>query len=667
MACALVFWVIVHTMNALPKIDRIILFSVISASIVAIVGILQYVFGMDIIPQKGFPASTFFNKNSAAQFIVIVFPLSLWLFVLNKKRKRHFVFAFMYSCLLIFLFYARTRAAWVALLSSCGLAIGFCLLTGLWKEVQTLMSKQKWVVVSASVFVIFVLVQIHPPFSPQIQRAMHDKQFMEKDYGETFASIIDPADRGVSQRLIVWANTLHMIRDHLILGVGLENWHIYYPLYHRAVKIDTWSLSEGVARTHNDLLQMIAETSFIGLFFYVAIFVVVGWRFFKNYSLSARTEVKLRLLFAMMSLVGFTVNSLFSLPLHNPIPPLFLMVVLAIFVALDNQTIQSPTYWHAPLSLSMFYSLLGLAVFYFIFVNILNMKMIFYSVHFWESEYFNKTKQWELSKHKAEEAKGILPWRYRIWFELATANERLGLHDEAIEAYKKTLRIHPNHLDSLSALAKLYIRAGNETAAESLIQHALRIKPDFDKALLYRGLIYESRKQYEKAAEDYREIICLYPDHGIAHFQLGCLYLLEQLFSKARQHLEKVIELNPAFPQAQSYLGMTYAKMNLLKQAKQAYEQAITLEPNSAMAYSNLGLLFSRQNQLERSIFYYKKAIRLNPNLGVAHLNLALDYYKLGEYQATWEHCLIAECLGVPRAKMLLKQLQKGKRQINRG
>jgi tetratricopeptide (TPR) repeat protein len=52
----------------------------------------------------------------------------------------------------------------------------------------------------------------------------------QNSVGSTIQSIAAVEDNG---RLIVWRNTLKMIRDHWFMGVGLENWALIYPTYDR--------------------------------------------------------------------------------------------------------------------------------------------------------------------------------------------------------------------------------------------------------------------------------------------------------------------------------------------------------------------------------------------------------------------------------------------------
>ena len=48
------------------------------------------------------------------------------------------------------------------------------------------------------------------------------------------------------------------------------------------------------------------------------------------------------------------------------------------------------------------------------------------------------------------------------------------------------------------------------------MDHALRLKPDFDKALNNRGIAYAGKGQYDRAIEDYDQALRLNPNDAAA-------------------------------------------------------------------------------------------------------------------------------------------------------
>jgi O-antigen ligase/tetratricopeptide (TPR) repeat protein len=74
-------------------------------------------------------------------------------------------------------------------------------------------------------------------------------------------------DLGIAGRANVWNDTLKMIRDFPLFGVGLGSWQDLFQRYRAA----PWS-QEFYREAHNDYLELLAESGIIG-------FVLLGWFF----------------------------------------------------------------------------------------------------------------------------------------------------------------------------------------------------------------------------------------------------------------------------------------------------------------------------------------------------------------------------------------------------
>ena len=67
-------------------------------------------------------------------------------------------------------------------------------------------------------------------------------------------------------RIPIWLNTSKMIMDNWALGVGYNQWFVYYEKYQQAIVEDRLvSEVSKVNTTHNDPLQIVAELGIVGL------------------------------------------------------------------------------------------------------------------------------------------------------------------------------------------------------------------------------------------------------------------------------------------------------------------------------------------------------------------------------------------------------------------
>ncbi len=154
-----------------------------------------------------------------------------------------------------------------------------------------------------------------------------------------------------------WRDSLRMIRDFPIFGVGLGCWPELFPHYQRA----PW-MSFYFRQPENDYIQLAAETGLAGvaLAFW---FGAVVWR--KCRAAAARLSVRRWPLFAALGagIAGGLVHEIFDFSLHTPANALLFCVLLAILLRLalthradrpalglrSVTTLSKYTYWKAAL------------------------------------------------------------------------------------------------------------------------------------------------------------------------------------------------------------------------------------------------------------------------------------------------------------------------------
>ena len=671
--CSFCFLVIVNSTTEIKQLDWIALFSSLGAAFIALIGIFQFTLGLDVIPQGAIPGSTFSNRNIAVQFIVMIWPLALLQLLLAKDRRKYWFFTFIHSLMVIYLLYSRTRAGWVAVSFSLLMMILFLLVSGFWRDMRLFMPREKTIVFIGSIIFIAGMAAI-PQYTPSAKdtsppqgktpaRATASDPAPVKSYKEalTSFSLYEKGSAHVSTtraRLVLWDNSLRIIRDNPLFGVGLANWYIHYPMYNRAAQTDSiFSTQSQPDFAHNDLLQLMTETSIVGFILYAGIFVIIFWRSLSAFRATKDIGLKLRLICGMISIIAFMMNSLFTFPIRMAIPPLFLMVILGLLVSLDLHTTKETSRLVVPMNNYSCYTLIAVFCLFVISLTAFNFRMILADRHYLKSRYFNRIKDWQPAKTEAQKAISYIPWRHMLWFELGRATDHLGLEDNAIEAYMNALKIHPNHLNSLLNLGYEYLKKKDFEQAIHPTRRALEIKPDLDKALFNMGKINEGKNQIKEAALNYQKSIKVNPTYAAAYFRLGLISLKENRLIAAQQQFEKALELKPGVSGVHFYLGIIYGQMNENQAAVAEFKKEIEINPRSAETFNNLGLISAKEEKWNEAVSLYKKAIGINPNLGAAQMNIAIAYYMTGDYSSSWKHSRIGEKLGLPQAKVLIRRL----------
>ena len=294
-------------------------------------GILQF-FDIQLpflLPIKG-PASTMGYRNPAAHYLVLNLPLAAylgyhywqqWFVQKGGEQKRQFrqlakslIFAALFLMALIHIFMTTTRTAILAL-------IVYTILFPIYYRFskRRSLSIKTWGITIATTILIAILIIGSLAVFPQ-----------------TRARVLRSANRVGSISILEarqyhWGNTLKMIKDHPLLGVGLGNWQFSYPLYMKSYQKDScFNFNVQVTRTHNDYLQLAAECGIGALVIFLLLW---GRQFFMVWKNGRHddTENTGKLHYPLFcSLIAFSIIMLFSFPLQMGYSRMFFFYLLAL-------------------------------------------------------------------------------------------------------------------------------------------------------------------------------------------------------------------------------------------------------------------------------------------------------------------------------------------------
>ena len=304
---------------------------IFSLVIVVPVGIAQF-WGSQVpflMPIKG-PASTFGYRNPAAHFIALVLPFVIfatwrhwrcWRAKGSAGQLSLFVgLLLLAAAALALLFMNHSRTAIMALLAETLVVPFFLLLSKkeglhgrLWKRRNLGLALAYTLLLGV---VISALVMAFPE-----SRKRAESSFKKFKRG------------GLTQLLEVryyhWGNTLMMIKENPVLGVGLGNWRASYPLYYKSFAKDpAFNLQMTVRKTHNDYLQLAAECGIPALLLFLLLW---GRQFYllRYATADSDGEEDWRLPLAA-SLLAFSVIMFFSFPMQMAYRRMFFFFLLAL-------------------------------------------------------------------------------------------------------------------------------------------------------------------------------------------------------------------------------------------------------------------------------------------------------------------------------------------------
>jgi tetratricopeptide (TPR) repeat protein len=169
-------------------------------------------------------------------------------------------------------------------------------------------------------------------------------------------------------------------------------------------------------------------------------------------------------------------------------------------------------------------------------------------------------------------------------FNLASATDRLGNLQGAIEQYQRALRLKPDFATAQNNLASDLLRMGKVREAMAHYRQALQIEPRYADAHYNLAVVLNSSGRTPEAIEQYEQVLRINPDHAEAHNNLGAALAQLGRVQEAMEHWEQALRINPDYAEAHYNLGLTLEKLGRMQEAIRYYEQALRINPDFTQA-----------------------------------------------------------------------------------
>jgi protein O-mannosyl-transferase len=206
-----------------------------------------------------------------------------------------------------------------------------------------------------------------------------------------------------------------------------------------------------------------------------------------------------------------------------------------------------------------------------------------------------------------------------------------NLSEEAIQYFKKALKIKPDYELAYKNLAKSYLIENNEGAAISILSKCLEEVPGSSDARNLLGVLKCDQGKFEEALKLLSEATELNPKHDLAWYNLGRAYKSLGNQPQAMVAYRQAIEINDKFSDAYFNLGNIHKENERWKEAAEMYSKALVNNPVMGEAFNNLGVCLAKLGQYHRAIEAYDSALQLQFNVPDVLVNKGISYLRLGE------------------------------------
>ncbi|HTV00478.1 MAG TPA: tetratricopeptide repeat protein [Luteitalea sp.] len=245
-------------------------------------------------------------------------------------------------------------------------------------------------------------------------------------------------------------------------------------------------------------------------------------------------------------------------------------------------------------------------------------------------------------------ASGLAPGDADIQMRLASALERVGALDAAIDAWRLALAARAGDRKATRGLVLALVAAGRSPDAVVLARAGVEAAPKDVEALVTLGLA-QSEQDVAAALETMQAALARAPDHTLARYNLALLLKRVDRVDEAITHLNRMIAREPR-PEAYYALGVAAWHRGDAARATEALEAAIASDPTSPDAHHMLGAVRASARDWSGATASLRRALALRPQ-AETHDVLARVLRAAGDEAGARTHRTEAERLRLTAAR----------------
>lgn len=164
-----------------------------------------------------------------------------------------------------------------------------------------------------------------------------------------------------------------------------------------------------------------------------------------------------------------------------------------------------------------------------------------------------------------------------VYGNMAECCKALGNTDKAIEYYDEAIKLSPDCYDYYIGKYNIYLEEGDEQEAYKVVESALAIKDNSDKAVLYKGELYYMTGEIEKASGYLKQ--AAQDGYYEGDYYLAKIYMIAQDYDNAISCLDEYISSDEGKRSAGAYVELIklYISQKDYEKAKEINEIALSL------------------------------------------------------------------------------------------
>jgi len=541
----ILYFLVINNVENESNFDSFAKLFFITSFLISIYTILHYYGLIPYLREFGPVVSPIGQKNWTSNYTALIFPIVFSFFSLEKIKRIKILYFLLLSTNYVALMICQSRGIWISICVTLIIALYLIIkfsFSIIFKE------NKKWIIL---LLIIFIAITI-------IYSTDNPLNISAITVTERAISTFNEKDPSINTRLLIWNTTLNMIKEKPILGSGIGSFKMNYLNYQAEhLKDNPYYVKyySNARESHNEYLQIGAESGIIGLGIFLLIFFIFFLMVIKNFNQEKDDRKKIIVFGLSLGVICFLIHSLFTFPLHVPaLGSAFFIIVGLTIVYIKNS---DPSYPNKKIKrLKMINSKSKIII-----IAIVLFISCFLIFNFVINPYIAELAYFKGMKYIQE-----------------------NNYNGALRKFECAIEYDSNNGRILYALGSTYYNLGIYDKAEINLRDSLNYSVDV-KTYYNLGLVYFQTGLYDKAEDEFKYAIYLDPKFNKAYLKLAYLYAKQAEYDKAIVEWNKLLEIDTNFSEKYNvlyFIGLTYEKKQMPDKALEYFLQALQLAPEGS-------------------------------------------------------------------------------------
>ncbi|QQS48237.1 MAG: tetratricopeptide repeat protein [Acidobacteriota bacterium] len=213
-----------------------------------------------------------------------------------------------------------------------------------------------------------------------------------------------------------------------------------------------------------------------------------------------------------------------------------------------------------------------------------------------------------------------------------------GNYDEAILKFNDAVNLNPSNDAAFVGRGRVRLAQNDYDQALADFSEALKLNPGNSEALIGRGNAHLGSKNWDAGIADFSKALEM-NQSAEAYYNRGRIYEYKKDYARAIEDFRAAIKLSAEDPKPLVGIGNIYLQQGDNERALGNFSQALALDPNLFEAYLGSGNAYLAGGRNELALSSYDKAIQLNNLEPYALLNRGIAYRNLGRKDSALTDC----------------------------